>query len=1413
MRLLTASLLIMFSAVAGLWAGEAAAIQNKRVALFYDEQFQALTKAMAKQMVWCQETLAGMGLKVTTINAKELCDEARITRGQFDTVFLPDGSIIPLKAEYTLAAFLAEGGNVVLGELPVEARVYDEEKGAWGKTYRQDFYTFYSDLQIRRCGSLREKGLRSLNVSLTRNAQLPEDIQSRLPPLAGPFASNEWFQILDRMENNFEGGRSKDMVIAGNIFWPVYTLPGGEQADFVGYRYHNRTLNGSTLVLLGRVGRNLLKTDSAAGVIYTAFKLCELPFPGEQSAEFYNRLFEVQRGISRLSEEYVTVGAALSDAATAAFYGGQSKRYSELKDQLVGMDKEFFDLLSENRKADALLMAATAPEQQDKIRKDILAGIKGQVKRMKVMLKGVKRELRAIRRPDKVAVANKQFDALRVDAATCIPIGYYMYRKHFFQALKQLNVNTVHARERMREYLRDPQIRKNSAGISFIIRVSAPSLGYSKFDPVAGTITETKDGDKPEDNEKIKQKFPEFMSLWKGLPIYRFYYSDALLGENGVDTMYWGEKAKKDYREYLTKQYATIQALNRRWAANYSSFGDIPAPMGQPQTEPEHANWEDWTVFRDQVYLQKIKSYYDLSKQYAPDIPVSVCMSITALRRPYAGGNNLYNYTKYQDISGMDGAYLDVGQEWTWFDLTRGIPHYTTENGIYYNPSPDPRQWKNKLTAEMWAEFSGGDIGYNCRVWSSGGCSANSVDTTGLPTLGGWTLKRMIEQASRIEHIILDGERPADIRILYSNTCRRHDQGWISGSWSRHHVVVNNLYYMFRRWQRPTRVLAEEALNEGKDISSCKLLLVPQAEYLKEATQDRLLEYARGGGNVLVEGYSGKLDNYGHPSAKLFAAANVKCLPASSDLAVIDGEESPLGSSESVYRMEAEKGAASKVLIQYADKSPAVVSCPLGKGRLIFSGIPFGLLNMNDDARRIMDGVNAEIGLVPKYTCKDARLVLREWKYRDQTYLICTYPYAHDDQLQECALKIRGAYKVQDYLLGMEVPSRTDKKDTLVHFVMPVPGVQVFRLDPLTAEQLAQIDAAALGDVPAEQTASTKEEQMHMPYKGFIYESCPVEVDGYKIEVNVIRRGEADLIIRKGAVTVRQRIAADKANSYIGSIEDAKQYELAVGESTLMVYSKAISEILPVGADIEIKETKEAASGGRAERGLAGGWRFNTGSGDRIGDISPFGSEARIIGGKWLKKNGNVLMLNGSSNDYVNCGTNGSLDISGPITLEAWVNGVSGKDGSMRNGTIVSRGTQYWLQINCWGGGGSVCYWYWGKKSKAWVHWSGSWTGNGLGPHQWCHVVVVNDFVSAPRMYLNGELSKKLWHKGSVITKEKPVGEIEENVGTGGQVLIGRYGQGRYDFRGMIGSVAIYNTCLTEEDVVRHYRETEWMYK
>jgi hypothetical protein len=74
---------------------------------------------------------------------------------------------------------------------------------------------------------------------------------------------------------------------------------------------------------------------------------------------------------------------------------------------------------------------------------------------------------------------------------------------------------------------------------------------------------------------------------------------------------------------------------------------------------------------------------------------------------------------------------------------------------------------------------------------------------------------------------------------------------------------------------------------------------------------------------------------------------------------------------------------------------------------------------------------------------------------------------------------------------------------------------------------------------------------------------------------------------------------------------------------------------------------------------IVGWWKFegNTDDSSGYGNNGSLVNGAAIIpdNGGGLKTSSQVLQVNSDSNDYVNCGSNASLNITGPITIAAWV--------------------------------------------------------------------------------------------------------------------------------------------------------------
>lgn len=111
-----------------------------------------------------------------------------------------------------------------------------------------------------------------------------------------------------------------------------------------------------------------------------------------------------------------------------------------------------------------------------------------------------------------------------------------------------------------------------------------------------------------------------------------------------------------------------------------------------------------------------------------------------------------------------------------------------------------------------------------------------------------------------------------------------------------------------------------------------------------------------------------------------------------------------------------------------------------------------------------------------------------------------------------------------------------------------------------------------------------------------------------------------------------------------GSVENAYPFNGTIDE--VKIYSKVLSP----------EEILIDYGGGEVTGDIAGLWHFDEGSGTTVMDSSGNGNNGSIYGANWTTgKIGSAIYFNGT-NDYVEIPDDSSLDITGNITIIAWIN-------------------------------------------------------------------------------------------------------------------------------------------------------------
>lgn len=235
---------------------------------------------------------------------------------------------------------------------------------------------------------------------------------------------------------------------------------------------------------------------------------------------------------------------------------------------------------------------------------------------------------------------------------------------------------------------------------------------------------------------------------------------------------------------------------------------------------------------------------------------------------------------------------------------------------------------------------------------------------------------------------------------------------------------------------------------------------------------------------------------------------------------------------------------------------------------------------------------------------------------------------------------------------------------------------------------------------------------------------------------------------------------------------------------------KKILSILFIGVVVVSLVMIPAALVG-ASPGLVGEWLFDEGSGTTAfdssgnanhGTLKPSGSEPTWVSGKF----GNALSFDGS-NDYVEIPDHNTLDITGDLTLEAWIkpDSVSYIAQGEIVGKWVANDTSYYfaikdgeLQMRISATGSD--YYNVEETSNA-----------NLNINTWYHVAGVYDASAQDiKLYINGV------EESTTVT-----GTIPSSIHSGSENLkIGGFSPGYY-FDGIIDEVRTYNEALSADQI------------
>lgn len=202
---------------------------------------------------------------------------------------------------------------------------------------------------------------------------------------------------------------------------------------------------------------------------------------------------------------------------------------------------------------------------------------------------------------------------------------------------------------------------------------------------------------------------------------------------------------------------------------------------------------------------------------------------------------------------------------------------------------------------------------------------------------------------------------------------------------------------------------------------------------------------------------------------------------------------------------------------------------------------------------------------------------------------------------------------------------------------------------------------------------------------------------------------------------------------------------------------------------------------------LVAHWRLDEGGGDTAYDSAGDNDGTLVNGPSWASGQINGGLSFDGLNDYVDCGNDGSLDITDSITVAAWVK----RPNFQTHGTIAGKTNGNSVTA----GYGLFSY----KEGLEFNFYSGGWRRTKprftISANEWHYVVGTFDGNTA-YLYVDGERKTSVAHVGTIA----PAAGHPFNIGFWRSAL-------PTYFKGKIDDVRIYDRALSAEEVQQLYKD------
>ncbi len=823
------------------------------------------------------------------------------------------------------------------------------------------------------------------------------------------------------------------------------------EADCYVLRYHNARQEGGTLVHFGCAGARLLAAEEGPAVLLAALRLAESELPGECPTQYVQTANRARDLFSRYAGQSIRLRELLGAAARVAAAAGRSDELTACR-QAHAAEQQAFERLS--ARADQLERLLTKRDggraYGHRARGALVSDLAAALARLDKEVAETGARVQAATHPPAPQPVTSPFAHLYFGLDNALGRGALGYQELRRQVESMgLRYEGYHLTSYRQEYTFNghPFKREFESG---------------ELDPATGVVKPVKNRwpETAEDREHWRESFRWQLERVNTSPTITSIYG---MDERDFAWSLWGPRDRALFLDYLRERYGEIGRLNRVWGTTHAGFEVIQLPVARPVTQPEHARWEDWTRFRE-VYRREreMKLSTGAVLRYAPDRKWRYLTWGTYDQhgKHPANGINFYEYGRELPVNGFEHSNEDA-KEWLAFDICSMFSlHCTAEWGPFYFPPPTHQSRIDLLNERMWKGLSNGQAGWSLFAFSSlSWSSANYMDLVNRPQPLAWQLAEVKRRTDLMEHILLDGKREEPpVRIVYSPTTHRHTS-WPGVEEDMSFRATAGLYTLLRTAHLHARAIDEQAVMEGHLSPQCRLLILSEVLFENDALHQKAMEYLAAGGHVLVTPGSGKFDQYGRRGDTWLTVAGVTPQKVAEPVIPL-GEGLRYFSAANSAQMVGLAPVLSdevRVLQRYAGGEAAVTETKVGTGTLTVVGCNLGLDCFDQwqgnptTVMALLAPVLGAAGIEQEVTISRQDIMVRPWQHGGRRYLILAS--LGRDGIAEFELGLRGAWQVEDYLLGLALPVTREQGYSRVKSAIGSPGGMVLALTPTPGAQ------------------------------------------------------------------------------------------------------------------------------------------------------------------------------------------------------------------------------------------------------------------------------------------------------------------------------------------------------------------------